>query len=124
MSLNKVFYQADPSQVELRGTAKFKSAKFYDWSLKKMVEVCNNFDGPFHSVETLDDKVVYTEIPLQRGKKMTYDRNTFYAHIYADQIHQIDCLTLQVKVYELEPAHRVLTAMRYALDHQGYKEAI
>jgi hypothetical protein len=48
MTVNKVYMHHDMSQADLKGI--FSSSKFYDWSLKKMVEVCHNYDGPIHSV--------------------------------------------------------------------------
>jgi len=49
-----------------------------------MVEVGHNFDGPMNSVEKLKEKVIFTEISLQRGESMIYEGGTFYASIYAD----------------------------------------
>jgi len=49
-----------------------------------MVEVGHNFDGPMNSVEKNKDKVIFTEISLQRGKSMIYEGGTLYANIYAN----------------------------------------
>jgi len=89
-----------------------------------MVEVCHNYDGPIHSVDFIDNKKVYTDISLQRGKKMIYEGGTLYANIYANQIHQVDCMSQQVKVTEIEPHLRVLTAMRFAKYDYTFTEAI
>jgi len=116
MKSHRVYYQVRNEQADPKGE---NSTRFYDWSLKKIVEIGHNFNGPVSSVEKLGEKVTFTDISLQCGKKMIYEGGILYANIYADQIHQYDCLNHQNKVYQLEPKQRVISAMRFANTDNG-----
>jgi len=81
MSINRVYYWYN-EQLYKRGIN--FSSEYYDCYLKKMIDVGWNFDGPVFSVEKNEGKVFYSDIPLNRGKKMIYEDGTFYANIFAN----------------------------------------
>jgi len=100
------------------------TSEYYDCYLKRIVDVGWNYDGPVFSGELKENKPVYSDIPLNRGKRMIYEDGTLYANIFANQIHIYNSFTQKVKVKELEPSQRVLTTMRYAKHDESLRESI
>ena len=100
------------------------TSEYYDCYLKRIVDVGWNYDGPVFSGELKENKPFYSDIPLNRGKRMIYEDGTLYANIFANQIHIYNSFTQKVKVKELEPSQRVLTTMRYAKHDESLRESM
>lgn len=112
MSTGKTYMQHSIANVNERGI--YTSAKIFCPYSKRMTEVSYYFEGMIEEIERKDNKNIYHRLILNQGRKIAYNRNMFYMSIFADQIHQFDCLTKQIKIYPLKSSQKVLSAVKYA----------
>ena len=81
MELSHAYYSFNDT-LKYRGVQ--TTSKYYDCYLKKIIDVGCNYDGPIFSVEMKENKPTFTDIPLNRGKRMIYEDGTLYANIFAN----------------------------------------
>ena len=96
--------------------------KRYDRCLEKVVEVCCNYDGPILSVEKKGGEL--NSFSLQRGRRFLFDGGMLYAYLFHNQLHSVDLLTRQVRVYPITDTCRLLTALTYAQRDYTFDHAI
>jgi len=87
-----------------------------------VVAVCWNSDGPIYSVEKKRDETEFNYFSLQQGRRFLFDRGMLYASVFLNQIHTVDLLTRQVRVYPIED--RLLTALTYAEWNNTFEQVI